>query len=147
MNHPATSQPCNSATLPTRLINAIAPTRICDNGGWTDTWFAEYGSIFNIAVSPRTEVQIAVFPRSDERPRIVIHFENYGDRYSRNLGQPWQKHPLIEAALEMLPPPDDVAIEISLFSTMPPGASTGTSAAITVALLGALDSLTVGRLS
>ena len=147
MNRLATPQPRNPAALPLRILNAIAPTRICDNGGWTDTWFAEYGSIFNIAVSPYCEVQLCVFPRSDDRPRIVINAENYGDRYSRELGQPWQKHPLIEATLEMLPPPSDIALEISLFSTMPPGASTGTSAAITVALLGALDRLTEGQLS
>jgi len=23
-----------------RIVNAIAPIRICDLGGWTDTWFA-----------------------------------------------------------------------------------------------------------
>ena len=44
-----------------RLINRRAPTRICDNGGWTDTWFAQYGTVFNIAVSPAVEVQLTVF--------------------------------------------------------------------------------------
>ena len=44
---------------PLRIINSVAPIRICDNGGWTDTWFAGYGSIFNIGVYPYAEVQIA----------------------------------------------------------------------------------------
>ena len=35
---------------PLRIINSVAPIRICDNGGWTDTWFAEYGKIFNIEI-------------------------------------------------------------------------------------------------
>ena len=36
---------------------------------------------------------------------------------------------------------------MTVFSEAPPGASTGTSAAVTVALLGALDCLTPGRMS
>ena len=40
------------AELPLRIINAVAPIRICDNGGWTDTWFAGHGKIFNIGVYP-----------------------------------------------------------------------------------------------
>ena len=35
---------------PRRVINAMAPIRICDLGGWTDTWFAETGAVFNIGV-------------------------------------------------------------------------------------------------
>jgi len=31
---------------PLRIINAVAPIRVCDNGGWTDTWFAQHGKIF-----------------------------------------------------------------------------------------------------
>jgi hypothetical protein len=26
--------------MPLRIVNSVAPTHICDNGGWTDTWFA-----------------------------------------------------------------------------------------------------------
>jgi D-glycero-alpha-D-manno-heptose-7-phosphate kinase len=37
---------------PIRIINSVAPIRICDNGGWSDTWFAEQGAIFNIGVYP-----------------------------------------------------------------------------------------------
>ena len=47
---------------PLRIINAVAPIRICDNGGWTDTWFAGHGKIFNIGVYPYAEVQIQVYP-------------------------------------------------------------------------------------
>ena len=46
----------------TRRIKAVAPIRVCDIGGWTDTWFARRGSIFNIAVYPYVEVQVEVLP-------------------------------------------------------------------------------------
>ena len=43
--------------------------------------------------------------------------------------------------------PDDIEFEINIYSAAPPGASTGTSAAVSVALIGALDRLTPGRLT
>ena len=46
---------------PLRIINSVAPIRICDNGGWTDTWFAGWGKIFNIGVYPYAEVQLEVY--------------------------------------------------------------------------------------
>jgi hypothetical protein len=49
-----------------RVINSTAPIRICDNGGWTDTWFARHGKVFNIAVRPHVEVQIEVSRRTDD---------------------------------------------------------------------------------
>ena len=70
------------AELPLRLINAVAPIRICDNGGWTDTWFAGHGKIFNIGVSPSVEVQIAVYPRAEQRDHVVLYAENYGERFA-----------------------------------------------------------------
>lgn len=137
-----------SFNSPLRTINATAPIRICDNGGWTDTWFAEHGRIFNIAVSPLVQVQIQVYARTAERPHVVIHAENYGERYAPKLvlGE-WEHHPLLEAAVLQMGVPDDVAIEINIYSEAPAGASTGSSAAVTVALLGALDWLTPRRLT
>lgn len=133
---------------PTRIINAAAPIRICDNGGWTDTWFAEHGRIFNIGVYPFAEVQIQVFPRDGRRDRITIYAENFGERYVMDE-QPghWDRHPLLEAAIERMAVPKDIAVQVTIFSEAPAGASTGTSASVTVALIGALDWLTPGRLS
>ena len=88
---------------PIRIINAVAPIRVCDNGGWTDTWFAEYGKIFNIGVYPYAEVQIEIFPTDQREDRIVLHAENYGERYvvrPENLG--WDRHPLLEASIERI---------------------------------------------
>jgi len=58
---------------PLRVINSVAPIRICDNGGWTDTWFAEYGKIFNIGVYPYVEVQIEVYAAEAGEDRIVLY--------------------------------------------------------------------------
>ncbi len=133
---------------PLRIINAVAPIRVCDNGGWTDTWFAEYGKIFNIGVYPYAEVQIEVYPFNGQQNRITIFAENYGERYVVHPEQPgWDRHPLLEAAIEIMKVPDDMAFQVSIYSEAPAGASTGTSAAVTVALIGALDRLTPGRLT
>jgi D-glycero-alpha-D-manno-heptose-7-phosphate kinase len=133
---------------PSRVINSVAPIRICDNGGWTDTWFAGQGKIFNIGVYPYAEVQIDVYPREGQKERIIIYAENYGERYVRHLrNADWDRHPLLEAAIERMHVPDDVAIQVTIYSEAPAGASTGTSAAVTVALVGALDRLTPGRLT
>lgn len=134
-------------TEPQQIITASAPTRICDNGGWTDTWFAQYGTIFNIAIEPRAYAQIKVWPVDSGQEKVIISAANFGDRYKRILNTPWQKHPLIEATIELIGLPAQRSVEIYLHSDAPPGASLGTSAAITVALIGALDGLTPGRLS
>ena len=131
-----------------RVVNSVAPIRVCDNGGWSDTWFARHGRVFNIAVSPQVEVQLLVRSRSDSRPRVLIHAENYGDSYALEYPpSAYGKHPLLEAALDFMQLPDDVCVEVRLYSEVPGGCSTGTSAAVSVALIGALDHLTPGRMT
>ncbi len=137
---------------PNFIINSVAPIRICDIGGWTDTWFAQYGNIFNIGVYPYAEVQIAVYTAADVDNRIVINAENYGERYVLDPNRHsslhgWNRHPLLEAAIEYMRIPEHLAFEVTIYSDAPAGASTGTSAAVTVALIGALDSLTPGRMA
>jgi D-glycero-alpha-D-manno-heptose-7-phosphate kinase len=136
-------------TAAPHTICASAPTRICDNGGWTDTWFAEYGRVFSIAVEPRVDVELRAWPDDGSRPRIVIDAKVFGDRYEPtgiDTGV-WGKHSLIEATIAEIGIPLDLAVEVSIDSDAPFGASTGTSAATCVALIGALDALTPGRLS
>ncbi len=131
-----------------KVINSVAPIRICDNGGWTDTWFAGHGKVFNIGVYPYVETQIEIFPLSSKKDRITLFAENYGDQY---IVKPevsgWGKHPLLEAAIEYMKIPKDIALRISIFSEAPAGCSTGTSAAVSVALIGALDCLSAGRMT
>lgn len=134
-----------NGSLPDRVINAMAPIRICDLGGWTDTWFADRGAVCNIGVYPYAEAQIYVWPASEKRLPIVINAENYGDRYAlQSSPGDYDKHPLLEATIDILDL-RHLSFEVNLFSSAPGGCSTGTSAAITVALLGALDLLTDGR--
>ncbi|MCK5059009.1 MAG: GHMP kinase [Candidatus Aminicenantes bacterium] len=129
-------------------IHSAAPVRICDVGGWTDTWFAGHGAVFNIAVQPYVEVQINIYRPSGKKERVTLHLENYGHTYSLNPEQmSYNKHPLIEAAVDTMEIPGDISIHIDIFSDAPPGASVGTSAAVSVALIGALDALTPGKLN
>lgn len=131
---------------PIRIINATAPIRVCDLGGWTDTWFAERGTVLNIGVYPYAEVQLFVRKSGGMDARnIVVHAENFGERYAVPLPIEYEKHPLLEACLDIMELPENLALEVNLYSNAPPGGSTGTSAAISVALLGALDLLTPGR--
>ena len=129
-----------------RFIRATAPIRICDNGGWTDTWFAVHGKVFNIAVAPRAVVDVETFARDSREHHVVLDVHNYRVRYAPDLGAAqWGAHPLLEAAFREIPPPHDADLEIRITSKAPAGASTGTSAAVLVALLGALDRLAGGR--
>jgi len=121
------------------MIYAHAPIRILDNGGWTDTWFAGHGTIFNIAVSPYAEVQIRAYPRGTLAGQVVLCVENFGDEYVVALHGPgWQFHPLLEASIRRVGVPENLDVHLTLYSQAPSGASTGTSAAVSVALIGAL---------
>src|SRR5215204_2447685 len=126
-----------------RVITGTAPVRVCDNGGWTDTWFARYGKVFNIAVRPHVEVQVEVSRRAGAGPQAVINAENLADPGEGEA----HGEPLIEAAVARVGIPEGLAVRVTVFSEAPVGASTGTSASVTVALLGALDLLTPGRMS
>jgi D-glycero-alpha-D-manno-heptose-7-phosphate kinase len=132
---------------PLRIIHSVAPVRLCDNGGWTDTWFAEYGTIFNIGVSPFVEVQLQVYPGESPRPRVTLHAENYNVSYAPDEdAREWGSHPLLEAVVRRMGIPDDVRVVLNIYSDVPAGAATGTSASVSVAMIGALDALTPGRL-
>lgn len=122
-----------------RVVHAVAPTRICDIGGWTDTWFAGHGSVLNLAVTPAVEVRLDARPHRDG-PAVRIEVENEG----RPVPGP---HPLLEAAVDHIGLPEGTAVRVAVRSDAPLGASTGTSAAVVVALVGALDALHGGSRS
>lgn len=130
-----------------KRIHAKAPVRVCDIGGWTDTWFAKYGSVFNIAVAPCVEIEIGTHPQDNDR-RVTLHLNNFNDTYSLDPDNiVYDKHPLIEATIDAMGVPSDIALDIEIYSKIPAGASVGTSAAVCVALAGALDALTPGRMT
>ncbi len=131
-----------------RVINAVAPIRICDLGGWTDTWFAKHGVVLNMGVYPYVQCQMAFGPAESGMGSLTIHAENYGDRYVIDPHDVvYDKHPLLEAAVDAMHIPRELDIEVNLFCEAPGGCSTGTSAAVSVALIGALDMLTEGRMT
>ena len=131
---------------PLRTLHASAPIRICDNGGWTDTWVARHGKVFNIAVRPLVTVRVDVYPHASRDARVVLDVQNRGMRYAPDLqASSWGPHPLLEAAFREIRPPSDLDIEVTIRSDAPAGASTGTSASVVVALLGVLDHLAGGH--
>jgi D-glycero-alpha-D-manno-heptose-7-phosphate kinase len=131
------------------MIHARAPLRVNDIGGWTDTWFAREGWVLNMAVVPPVEVQIKVFENKERRrKRVLLHTENYGESFWVNPDRPAASpHPFLQHIIARLSPPENLKIEVNLFSPVPAGISTGTSAAVCVALLGALSFLKSGRVA
>jgi D-glycero-alpha-D-manno-heptose-7-phosphate kinase len=119
----------DSDAEPARVIEASAPVRICDNGGWTDTWFGGPGRVLNVAVTPGVDVTMA---STDGPESIVLDVGGFGDRYPVVPGASRvARHPLLEAAIDALPPPAAAGpLEITIRSVVP--------AAVAVALLGAL---------
>jgi D-glycero-alpha-D-manno-heptose-7-phosphate kinase len=124
-------------------IMATAPVRTCDCGGWTDTWFARRGAVFHVAVNPGVRVVLRTRESALAGPAAVtVHAENYGDRYTFVPGtRPWVRHPLIEGAVESVGVPPGMEIDLLVHSAVPPGAATGTSAAVCVAIVGALRAM------
>ncbi|MDD8026701.1 MAG: GHMP kinase [Acidobacteriota bacterium] len=131
------------AKPPLRIIHARAPIRINDLGGWTDTWFAGRGRVLNAAVEPAVEAQAKVYERTGRgEPRVTILASNYRQtiRVDPADAKP-EPHGLLQFAVSALPPDPALRLEITLHSHVPAGISTGTSAAVTVALLGVLNAL------
>ena len=95
---------------------ATAPVRVCDAGGWTDTWFARAGVVCNLAVRPGVRVEVS---------------ERDGDEVT--FAEP--PTPLLEAAVAEA---GAIGVHITVSAAVPAGSSLGTSAAVTVALLAAL---------
>ena len=124
------------------VIRSTAPVRIADNGGWTDTWFARHGKVLNIAVTPGVDVALQVSKRNGADATVTYQLRNDDsvDNYEPRLGQK-SNSPLLDAAIDFMGIPDGLAVRIHIASEVPPGASTGTSASVTVALLAALSRL------
>lgn len=122
-------------------FKVFTPVRVNDIGGWTDTWFAGSGKVLNIAVDPGVELHVRTFPNSDAAvDRVTIHALNYGQSFSITPESPvFNLHPILQAAVYLLPPPGEIRTEISLQSHVPAGSATGTSASVCVALIGALS--------
>jgi D-glycero-alpha-D-manno-heptose-7-phosphate kinase len=111
-----------------RTVTATAPVRICDLGGWTDTWFAGRGLVLNIAVRPGATARVTHHPRGSRPDRVTIEAPDLPDG----------PDDLLWAVVDHVGVPADGDLEVVVSCGVPPGAAMGTSAAVTVALLAAL---------
>ena len=130
-----------SPPAPGTVVESRAPNRILDFGGWTDTHFSGSGRVVNLAVSLFAHVTLV----ARQRPGSTVHILDYGDRLEVAdvvRQQYGTKHDLLLAALKLMPL--DCGVDVFISADVPPGCSTGSSAAITVSLLKAL-SLLAGR--
>ena len=118
--------------------------RICDLGGWTDTWFGGPGRVVNVAVRPGVGVSIGRTANADAVVLDLGPTERYGivPGAARRA-----RYALPEAAIDALAPPADVGIEVRIRSAVPAGCGAGTSAAVAVAVLGGLAVLRAERWS
>lgn len=117
---------------PARRVRATAPVRICDAGGWTDTWFAGHGTVCHLAVDPGVEVTVDAWPAGTGPARLTIAAPGEGP------------HELLEAAVDEAAAKesgveDDLALAVT--AGVPVGSAMGTSASTTVATLAALAAL------
>jgi len=119
-----------------RIIESRAPNRILDFGGWTDTHFAKNGMVTNLAVTLFAHVTLV----ERKKKGATIHVLDYGDRIEvadvvkESYGT---KHDLLLAALKVVPV--ETGLDVYISADVPPGCGTGSSAAITVALLNGLS--------
>lgn len=122
-----------------KIVYSRAPVRICDVGGWTDTWFYKHGAVFNISVDLYSYIRIV----ENNTNSINIISENL------DLNQKIKDYrqieyngtlDLLKAAVKRM----EIRSGLDIFarSDAPPGCGTGTSASIAVALIGALSKFT-----
>ena len=122
-----------------KIIFARAPVRICDVGGWTDTWFCKAGAVFNFCIDLYSYVR--VYPQAGS-PVIDIISENLD--ISTEI-QDFRKIEyngildILKSAIKRLGIKQ--GLKIFARSDAPPGCGTGTSASIAVAMIGALSAL------
>lgn len=117
--------PSTVAAGRSRVVLASAPVRTADIGGWTDTWFAEYGLVCNIALDHRCTVRVDHVPAAPNSVEIT--------------GRGVLDERLALAALEALPLTGAVRIRFGhLDDRALPGAGFGAGAALAVAVVAAL---------
>ncbi len=117
--------PCPLSRPRLPVINSLAPIRVCDNGGWTDTWFAKHGRVFNIGVYPYVEVQIAVYPERLPAPPLHPPRRELWPALRRlSLQRPPRvaPPPLLEAAIDYMGVPEDLSVTSPSFPRHRPAA-------------------------
>ena len=112
-----------------------APTRICDIGGWTDTWFYPKGAVFSFCVDLYSYVRlvengsniIKIVAQNLEQSAEILNLKKI--EYNGVLD-------LLKAAIKRMN--IENGLDIFVRADAPPGCGTGTSASVAVALISAL---------
>ena len=112
-----------------------APTRICDIGGWTDTWFYPKGAVFSFCVDLYSYVKlvengskaIKIFAENLKQSAEILNLKKI--EYNGVLD-------LLKSAIKRMN--IENGLDIFVRADAPPGCGTGTSASIAVTLISAL---------
>jgi D-glycero-alpha-D-manno-heptose-7-phosphate kinase len=117
--------------------------RICDLGGWTDTWFYDKGAVFNFAVDLYSYIRI----EENNTNNIKIVSENLNLSKEVNFQEIEYDGTLdlLKAAVKRM----EIKSGLNIYARAdaPPGCGTGTSASIAVALVATLAYFTNKRLT
>ncbi|MFV0464309.1 MAG: hypothetical protein ACK5MP_14135 [Nostocoides sp.] len=137
----------------TRSVTVSAPVRVCDVGGWTDTWFGGPGAVCHIAVAPGVTVRGRSRPQGGGPARVVVSSADLGrptilSRAGAAPDMPWLPQPgsdplLVATCLSVLDQVPDWSGQalIEVDSAVPAGASLGTSGAVLVGMIAAMREL------
>ncbi len=107
-------------------------------GGWTDTWFAVRGIVTNVAVDPGVEVMARIVDLPADHARIII--DDLGLDSIVDLRDPISAaDPFL--AMAAAAAKSSAPVEIRLRCFVPPASGLGTSAAVSVAVIGAVWAL------
>ena len=117
-------------------LTVVVPVRVCDVGGWTDTWFAERGRVCSLAVGPGISVQASTVAGSG---RVTIDLADYDVVFPVGSGP--SEHRLPSEAVHEAEPTGPYDVHLRVLSSVPPASSVGTSAAVCVGIIAALDAV------
>jgi len=133
-------------------VSVVAPVRVLDIGGWTDTWFAQHGQVLCLSVLSRDAnngkdseyhgiVAEATVKLTSGPGVFSLHAPDVGKELECFNGNgDWDKTDLIEATLSNTRQLSGVDVEIIVRSpVVPKGSSVGSSATVAVALTAILD--------
>lgn len=119
-----------------KVIYSRAPVRVCDIGGWTDTWFYKQGAVINFCVDLYSYIRLVENKSNSiniisENLDLNAKIKDYRQiEYDGILD-------LLKAAVKRMEIKS--GLDIYARSDAPPSCGTGTSASIAVALIGALS--------
>ena len=119
-----------------KVIYSRAPVRVCDIGGWTDTWFYKQGAVINFCVDLYSYIRLVENNSNSiniisENLDLNAKIKDYRQiEYDGILD-------LLKAAVKRMEIKS--GLDIYARSDAPPSCGTGTSASIAVALIGALS--------